>query len=93
MPDAPRREKPREIGEISPWALAGLGLQFGIALVGGVYLGQWIDRRLGSDPWGMMGAAILLGAGVFVGSYRRLMAQSRRDAAGDATNTGNHSGE
>jgi F0F1-type ATP synthase assembly protein I len=92
MTDAPKQEQPVREGEIAPLALAGLGLQFGLALVAGVYLGQWIDQRLGSDPWGMLAGALLLGGGVFVGSYRRLMAQSRRKAAGEARK-GRQSGE
>jgi F0F1-type ATP synthase assembly protein I len=92
MPDAPKREKPLREGEIAPWALAGLGLQFGLGLVAGVYLGQWVDQRFGSAPWGMLAGAILLGGGVFVASYRRLMAQSRKADAGAARN-GRQSGE
>jgi F0F1-type ATP synthase assembly protein I len=82
MPDAPKRDSRTREGEIEPWALAGLGVQFAVALVAGVFAGQWIDRRFNSDPFGMIVGAFLLGGGVFVGSYRRLMAKSRRDSSG-----------
>ena len=81
MPDAPKRDARTREGEIEPWSLAGLGVQFAVALVGGVFAGQWIDGRLGSEPFGMIIGAFLLGGGVFVGSYRRLMAKSRRDSS------------
>lgn len=84
MPDAPEGKRPVREGEIEPWALAGLGLQFAVALVAGVFLGQWIDRRLGTEPWGLIAGAFLLGGGMFVGSYRHLMAKSRRDAGGNS---------
>jgi F0F1-type ATP synthase assembly protein I len=52
--------------------LAGLGVQFGVVLVAFVLAGNWLDERLGTEPW-------LLMAGVLVGfalstlwMYRRL---------------------
>jgi len=61
-------------GEVSPWALAGLGVEFAVALVLFGYAGQWIDRRLGIAPVGLL-AGVLLGAGgTFVLSVRRLLA-------------------
>ena len=83
MPDAPQRKPPAREGEIEPWALAGLGLQFGVALVIGVFAGQWVDRRIGTAPFGMLVGTFVLGGGVFIGSYRRLMAKSRRAAERD----------
>lgn len=64
-------------GGQDPAQLAGIGLQFGIVLVAFLFAGQWLDDRLGTEPWLMM-------AGVFVGfglsvlwMYRRLMARDR----------------
>ncbi|HEU0016530.1 MAG TPA: AtpZ/AtpI family protein [Longimicrobium sp.] len=61
-----------------PARLAGIGLQFGIVLVAFLFLGRWLDERLGTGPW-------LLMAGVFVGfalsllwMYRRLMDRGPR---------------
>jgi F0F1-type ATP synthase assembly protein I len=98
MPDAPKRNPSLQEGEIDPWALAGLGLQFGLGLVIGAFAGQWVDRRFGSDPFGLLAGAFLLGGGIFVSSYRRLMARSKHTASGEAaqtdradTNNGNRS--
>jgi F0F1-type ATP synthase assembly protein I len=51
----------------------GVGLQFAGAIVLFLFVGQWLDRRLGTEPW-------LLFLGVFVGAtagfyslYRQLV--------------------
>lgn len=70
----PSSGRPVPPGEISPWAVAGLGVEFAVALVLFGYAGQWVDQRLGISPVGVL-AGVLLGAGgTFYLSYRRLMA-------------------
>lgn len=63
---------------------AGVGLQLAACIIGGLYLGQYLDRRFGTAPW-------LLFAGVFGGftagfysMYRKLMAAQARDDAARA---------
>jgi hypothetical protein len=68
---------------------AGVGLQLAACIIGGLYLGQYLDRRLGTAPW-------LLFVGVFGGfsagfysMYRKLMAaQAHEDAAKAARRDG-----
>lgn len=62
-----------------PAQLAGIGIQFAVVLVAFLFLGKWLDDRLGTEPW-------LLMAGVFVGfglsvfwMYRRLVLGDRED--------------
>lgn len=77
-PHAPRgaAEKGTSVGEY-----AGLGLQFAASIVLFLYLGQWLDRRLGTAPWLLL-ACVFLGAGAsFYGMYRKLMAAQARDEA------------
>ena len=69
----------RRGGGQDPAQLAGIGIQFGVVLVAFLLAGNWLDDRLGTEPW-------LLMAGVFVGfalsvlwMYRRLMARDRED--------------
>lgn len=57
--------------------LAAVGVQFTLVLLGCLFLGRWLDGRLGTEPW-------LLMAGVFVGfglstawMYRRLTSRGR----------------
>ncbi len=63
--------------ERSPWALAGLGIQFFAAIVLFVVLGNWFDTRLGSAPLFLLSGLFLGGGGTFFLSYRRLMAPVR----------------
>ena len=56
-----------------PAEYAGLGLTFGAGILLFTFVGSWLDRRLGTEPW-------LLLVGVFVGFglsllwiYRRLV--------------------
>ena len=61
-------------GDIHPMRVAGLGIQFAVALMGFGFLGQWIDRRLNSAPIFLMIGVFFGGGGTFYLSYRRLMA-------------------
>ena len=80
-PDAGPDRKGDEKG-VSGGEFAGLGLQFVIALLGGLYGGQWLDRRLGTTPW-LSIIGMFLGASLaFYSMYSKLMAaQAREDAA------------
>lgn len=58
---------------------AGLGLQFAVSILVFLYAGQWLDRRLGTEPWFMI-AGVFTGAGAsFYSMYRKLMAIQARD--------------
>ena len=61
---------------------AGVGLQFAVSILVFLYLGQWLDRKLGTAPWLLIGG-VFLGAGAsFYSMYRKLMAaQAREEAA------------
>ncbi len=63
--------------ETSPWALAGLGMQFFVALIAFAYAGNWIDHRFGTSPIFLLGGVFLGGGGTFILSYRRLTAPSK----------------
>ncbi|MEN9508020.1 MAG: hypothetical protein RLZZ621_583 [Gemmatimonadota bacterium] len=66
----PRDTKPD--GEVSPWALVGLGAQFFAAIFIFVTAGNWLDRRFGTSPWFLLGGLFFGGGGAFYTSYRRL---------------------
>lgn len=57
----------------SPWQLMGLGVQFLGALLVCVAAGVWLDRRIGSGPWGVLGGLALAG-GVFFRLVRPFLA-------------------
>ncbi len=75
MADEPRTPRPGSTppGEHSPWALAGLGLQFFGSILMFVYAGTWLDRRLDTSPLFVLGGLFVGGGGTFYASYRRLM--------------------
>ena len=57
----------------SPWAVAGLGVQFALGLVVGVTAGKWLDPRLHTGAPGVFLGALVGGGGTFYLGYRRLM--------------------
>ncbi len=77
------RRPPEEVDEgTSAGQYAGHGMTFVVAILGGLYLGQWLDGKLGTAPW-LLIAGVFLGAGAsFYSMYSKLMAaQAREDAA------------
>ena len=58
---------------------AGAGLQFAVALIAFLFLGQWLDGRLGTEPWLMMLGVFIGGGGGFYAMYRKLMAEQERE--------------
>jgi F0F1-type ATP synthase assembly protein I len=63
---------------------AGHGMTFVVAVLGGLYLGQWLDRKLGTDPW-LLIVGVFTGAGAaFWSMYSKLMAAQRREDAARA---------
>jgi F0F1-type ATP synthase assembly protein I len=74
MADEPRNPTPGSTppGERSPWALAGLGMQFFASILLFVYAGNWLDRRFDTSPLFLLGGLFVGGGGTFYASYRRL---------------------
>ena len=70
-------------------AVAGLGFQFAVSLVVFYFLGQWLDRRLGTAPVFLLGCVFVGGGASFYAMYTRLMrAQNQADAARRARSAG-----
>lgn len=60
-------------------AYAGFGMQFVVALLLFLYLGQWVDRRLGTSPVFLLIGIFVGAGGSFYAMYRKLMAAQARD--------------
>ena len=57
-----------------------MGLTFAISVVMFLLAGQWMDRKLGTEPLFLM-VFVFVGAGAsFYSIYRKLTAQQRDDA-------------
>lgn len=55
----------------------GVGLQFAGAILIFVFLGMWLDGRLGTEPW-LLIAGVFVGGGVgFWAMYRRMVIDPR----------------
>ncbi len=67
VPDPPWKSSAR-------WA-AGAGLELAATMGGACLLGWWIDRRFATEPWGMVGCAMI---GIVGGLYN-LIRRSVRD--------------
>ena len=59
---------------------AGAGIQFAVSIVVFLYLGQWLDRRLGTAPVFLLGCVFVGAAASLYSMYRQLTAAQRRDA-------------
>lgn len=84
--DAPPSTGPAkgEVKATSGGEFAGLGLQFAVSIVAFLYLGQWLDRKLGTAPW-LLIIGVFTGAGAaFYSMYRKLMAAQAREEAASA---------
>lgn len=65
----------------SAGAYAGLGLQFAASIIVFLYLGQWLDRKLGTEPWLLLIGVFLGAGGSFYSIYRKLMRDQEREEA------------
>lgn len=62
----------------SEGSMAGLGIQFVITVMVFLFLGQWLDRRLGTTPWLLL-LGVLLGAALGMWNMVRAARQAEKD--------------
>ena len=68
-------------GGVSAGQFAGVGIQFAASILLFLWLGQWVDGKLGTAPWGLIVGVFTGAGGAFYSMYRRLMAAQREDEA------------
>lgn len=89
MRDVKRSSTPKTPdSDVSPWSLAGLGVQFAVALVLFGYLGQWLDQRFGTAPLFLLTGVLAGAGGTFFVSYRRIIAPRTPTTASRSPATG-----
>jgi F0F1-type ATP synthase assembly protein I len=78
--------------ELNLSTFAGVGLQFAVAIVLFVLLGQWVDRNLGTARVFLMLGVFVGGGAAFYSLYKRITAaqkaddeRRRRERSGDET--------
>jgi F0F1-type ATP synthase assembly protein I len=58
---------------------AGAGIQFAVALVLFIFLGSWLDKRLGTSPLFILLGVLAGGGGSFYSFYRKVVAAQKAD--------------
>lgn len=76
--DNARRPDPQK-DPLNLSSFAGVGIQFAIAVVGFLLLGQWADRKLGTSPAFLLTGVFIGGGAAFYSMYRRITAAQRAD--------------
>lgn len=76
-----------------PNPLVGLGLQFVVTVLICLFLGQWLDRKLGTSPWLML-AGMLVGSSIGIWTMFRVARQQDPDggASNDSAGRGDRGG-
>lgn len=65
--------------ELKLGTYAGVGLQFALGIILFLFLGQWLDRRLGTSPVFLLAGVFVGGGAAFYSMYRRLSAAQKAD--------------
>lgn len=63
--------------------VAGVGLQFAASIVLFLLAGQWLDARLGTEPWLLITGVMVGAAAGFFSLYRQLTGGSSRPGSED----------
>jgi F0F1-type ATP synthase assembly protein I len=76
MPSDPRL---RERSGLSSEAgdMMGVGLQFAASILLFLFLGMWLDEKLGTAPWLLIAGVFIGGTAGFYSIYRRLVVMPR----------------
>ncbi len=64
---------------VAQYAVAGMQFAAGVLIF--LYLGEWLDRRLGTTPWLVVAGTFLGAAAGFFALYRKLTNDRKRIAA------------
>jgi F0F1-type ATP synthase assembly protein I len=77
--DDEKRTQPAPKPGLSGADFAGLGLQFAFAIVAFLFLGQWIDKRAGTDGVFTILGVFVGAGGAFYSMYRKVSAAQKKD--------------
>lgn len=79
MPRRNRFEPDQARDELRLGTYAGVGLQFALAIILFLFVGQWADKKLGSSPVFLLTGVFVGGGAAFYSMYRRLSAAQKAD--------------
>ncbi len=69
----------------SPWSFVGLGFEIVVPILAGVFLGDRLDRWLGTRPWLLVVGAVLGMAAGFFSFFRAVLPRERGSGRGGGT--------
>ena len=78
MGDEKRPQKSSTKG-LSGADFAGIGLQFAFAIILFLYVGQWIDNRVGTNGLFTIAGVFVGAGGAFYSIYRKVSAAQKQD--------------
>jgi ATP synthase protein I len=84
----------RPAGRVQPAGLVTVatgGFEFAVAILLGVFAGQWLDRRIGTGPWLVILGVVVGAAAGFYNLYRTLTTVRPR-VASRGSGTGSRAG-
>ena len=78
--DTARKTDPKpDDKELNVSTFAGAGIQFAIAIVAFLLIGQWADRKLGTSPAFLLAGVFIGGTAAFYSLYRRITKAQKAD--------------
>jgi ATP synthase protein I len=72
---------------------AGFGLQFALSILFFLWIGQWVDRKVGTDGIFVIIGVFIGAGGAFYSMYRSVMADQKREDDEKATRAAGRSRE
>jgi len=77
MASAPHDPKEPRTSAAQAGEVLGVGLQFAGAIVLFLFVGRWLDDRLGTEPWLLLTGVMVGAVAGFVSLYRQLVVAPR----------------
>ena len=74
-----KRPQPSSRKSLSGADFAGVGMQFAVAIIAFLFVGQWLDKRLGTNGLFTIAGVFVGGGAAFYNMYRKITAAQRRD--------------
>ena len=74
-----KRPQPSSKKSLPGADFAGVGIQFAAAIIAFLFLGQWVDDKLGTNGLFTIAGVFIGGGAAFYNMYRKITAAQRRD--------------
>jgi F0F1-type ATP synthase assembly protein I len=79
MEDEKRQRQTPQPGGLSGADFAGVGIQFAVAIILFLFVGQWLDRRVGTKSVFTLIGVFVGASAAFYNMYRKITAAQKKD--------------